>query len=108
VAQFFVFSNLFLVAPIQKVINARSREGLRASKEILSNEIGVVFAVENRATADFWKQPVAGHVTDELEILYFGPDFGEAEFITGGRRRLDGVQTFWTGLNEHRIAAVND
>jgi hypothetical protein len=43
IVQFSVFSNQFLVAQLQKVINADSIEGLRASKEILANEIGVVF-----------------------------------------------------------------
>jgi hypothetical protein len=228
VVQFSVFSNLFLVAQLQKVINAGSLEGMRASKEILANEIGVIFhkpgaglgavsdtdrdgdpaivstegtvdggtfrfkaahfewllrlgevlglgfndmgkrrhgtpstlffcdqlasiygnedpniaegasfAVENWAAAGFWKQLVAGleaykkrecpalplafftwhdrieeqhagHVMDELEELYFGPGFDETKFILGGRRMLDGVQAFWTGLNEHRIAAAYD
>ena len=43
VVQFSVFSNLFLIAQLNKMINADSLEGMRASKEILANEIGVVF-----------------------------------------------------------------
>lgn len=43
VIQFSVFSNQFLVAQLQKMINADTMEGMRASKEILANEIGVVF-----------------------------------------------------------------
>ena len=43
VVQFSVFSNLFLVAQLYKTINADTLEGMRASKEILANEIGVVF-----------------------------------------------------------------
>jgi hypothetical protein len=43
VVQFSVFSNLFLVAQLHKMINADSLEGMRASKEILANEIGVTF-----------------------------------------------------------------
>lgn len=43
VVQFSVFSNLFLVAQLYKMINADSIDGMRASKEILANEIGVVF-----------------------------------------------------------------
>ena len=43
VVQFSVFSNLFLIAQMHKVINAGSIEGMRASKEILANEIGVIF-----------------------------------------------------------------
>ncbi len=44
VVQFSVFSNLFLVAQLLKTINAPALEAMRASKEILANEIGVVFA----------------------------------------------------------------
>lgn len=226
VVQFSVFSNLFLVAQLLKVINAGSLEGMRASKEILANEIGVIFnkpgadlgevsdtdrqgdpeivsvegtvdggtfrfraahfewllnlgaklgldfndmgkrrhgapatlffcdqlaaiygnedpniaegasfAVENWAAAGFWKQLVAGldafkkreqtdlplafftwhdrieeqhagHVMEELEDLYFTPDFDEEKFLKGGRAMLDGVQAFWTGLNEQRLAAA--
>jgi hypothetical protein len=43
IVQFSVFSNLFLIAQLCKMINADSLEGMRASKEILANEIGVVF-----------------------------------------------------------------
>jgi hypothetical protein len=226
IVQFSVFSNLFLIAQLQKVINAGSLEGMRASKEILANEIGVIFnkpgakaadvgdkdregdpeivsiegtvdggtfrfraahfewllrmgevlglgfndmgkrrhgtpstvffcdqlaeiygnedpniaegasfAVENWAAAGFWKQLVAGleafkkreapslplafftwhdrieeqhagHVMDELEELFFTEDFDEEKFIRGGRRMLNGVEAFWTGLNENRIAAA--
>jgi hypothetical protein len=227
VVQFSVFSNLFLVAQLMKVINAGSLEGMRASKEILANELGVIFnkpgsrlsagtdtdregdpeivsiegsvdggtfrfnaahfewllrlgkvldlgfndmgkrrhgkpatvffcdqlaaiygnedpniaegasfAVENWAAAGFWKQLVAGleafkkreapdlplafftwhdriedqhagHVMDELEELFFGADFDEEKFIQGGKKMLDGVEAFWVGLNEHRIAAAH-
>ena len=43
IIQFSVFSNQFLVAQLQKTINADTLEGMRASKEILANEIGVIF-----------------------------------------------------------------
>jgi pyrroloquinoline quinone (PQQ) biosynthesis protein C len=49
VVQFSVFSNQFLVAQLQKTINADTLEGMRASKEILANEIGVVFRPAQRA-----------------------------------------------------------
>ena len=41
--QFSVFSQLFLVAQLQKIINAPTLEEMRDGKEILANEIGVVF-----------------------------------------------------------------
>lgn len=43
VVQFSTFSNLFLIAQLKKTINADTLEGMHASKEILANEIGVVF-----------------------------------------------------------------
>jgi pyrroloquinoline quinone (PQQ) biosynthesis protein C len=51
IVQFSVFSNQFLVAQLQKTINADSLEGMRASKEILANEIGVVFKSRRRQGA---------------------------------------------------------
>ena len=72
---------------------------------------GASFAVENWAAAGFWKQLVAGLEAFKKRDcpslpLAFTPDFDEVKFIDGGRRMLDGVQAFWTGLNEHRIAAA--
>ena len=43
VQQFSVFSQLFIVAQLLKTINARSLEQQRESREILANELGVVF-----------------------------------------------------------------
>ena len=41
--QFSVFSNQFLLAQLHKVLNAETLDEMRASKEILANEIGVGF-----------------------------------------------------------------
>lgn len=41
--QFSVFSNQFLVAALQRVINAPSLEQSRAAREILLNELGVIY-----------------------------------------------------------------
>lgn len=46
IVQFSVFSNQFLVAQLHKMLNAESIEEMRASKEILANEIGVIFSGE--------------------------------------------------------------
>lgn len=43
ITQFSVFSNEFLVAQLRKMLNADSLDEMRASKEILANEIGVTF-----------------------------------------------------------------
>ncbi|VAW83180.1 FIG00857466: hypothetical protein [hydrothermal vent metagenome] len=224
IIQFSVFSNLFLLAQLNKMINADSLENMRASKEILANEIGVIFnsgrttrkadtdiekegdpdlvstegsveggrfrfraahfewllqmgekmdlgftdmgkrhhgtvntlffcdelerlyggtdymssqaasyAVENWAAAGFWDQLVNGfrlfndrtsmqlplsfftwhsrieaqhaaHTQEELEELYFSRKIDEDNFIKKGWEMLDGVQFFWVGLNEKRLA----
>jgi Pyrroloquinoline quinone (Coenzyme PQQ) biosynthesis protein C len=51
--EFSVFSNQFLIAQLHKTINADSLEGMRASKEILANEIGVVFNMPGRREAAY-------------------------------------------------------
>ena len=45
--QFSVFSNQFLIAQLKKMINADTLENMRASKEILANELGVRFQSDN-------------------------------------------------------------
>src|SRR4051794_5557104 len=42
--QFSVFSHLFVEAQLRKVINAADMDTYRAGKEILMNELGVVFS----------------------------------------------------------------
>src|ERR671910_1529044 len=49
--QFSVFSHLFVEAQLRKVINAADLDGYRAGKEILLNELGVVFRPRNGAAA---------------------------------------------------------
>ena len=43
IQQFSVFSNQFLIAALLKVINAASVQQMRAGKEILLNELGVIY-----------------------------------------------------------------
>ena len=52
VVQFSVFSNLFLLAQLNKVINAPTKDEMREGKEILANEIGVVFKPAKKKSAD--------------------------------------------------------
>ena len=47
--QFSVFSNQFLLAALNRVINAGTLEAARESKEILLNELGVIYAGEARS-----------------------------------------------------------
>ncbi len=47
-----MFSNLFILAQLKKALNAPSLEAMRASKEILMNELGVVFRTPTKAPVD--------------------------------------------------------
>jgi len=90
------------------------------------------FAVENWAVAGFWRELVQGlkvfkknhkpdlplgfftwheqvegqhaqHTFDELKDLYYGDyEFDEDKFVLIGNQMLDGVASFWDGLNEER------
>lgn len=217
IQQFSVFSNQFLLAALLKVIHAPTLQQSRASREILLNELGVIyrkldgsqqtedvdpelvstegtvdggicrfraahfewlmgvaedvglhyedigqrkhgtvstlhfcdelkrlygsddpeiaegasFAVENWAAAGFWQEledglmkikrsrlsnlhlaffswhnrveaQHAGHTLEELEEVYFQPNFDRAKFIQGGQRILDAIAVFWDGLNYDR------
>jgi pyrroloquinoline quinone (PQQ) biosynthesis protein C len=93
---------------------------------------GASFAVENWAAAGFWQEledglmhikrtrhphlhlafftwhnhveaQHAGHTLEELEEVYFHPDFDPIKFIQGGREILDAIAIFWDGLNSDRL-----
>jgi hypothetical protein len=59
--QFSVFSHLFLEAQLRKVINAADLDTYRAGKEILMNELGVIFKPGRPGPA-----PTSGDVDPEL------------------------------------------
>ena len=228
IRQFSVFSNQFLIAALLRVINAPTIQQARASKEILLNELGVIyrkpgqpaagpnsrsddekdregdpelvstegtvdggifrfraahfewlcgvaeglglgfadlgkrrhgrpstlqfcdelqrlygsedwqiaegasFAVENWAAAGFWQEledglmeikrtrhphlrlafftwhnrveaQHAGHTMEELEEVFFSPDFERDKFFQGGREVLEAIALFWDGLNQDRL-----
>ncbi|NRB37708.1 MAG: hypothetical protein HRU20_04470 [Pseudomonadales bacterium] len=90
------------------------------------------YAVENWAAAGFWGELISGmkaykerhhidnlpitfftwhnkleanharHTQEELESYYFSNDVDERRFIHEGNEMLDGVYTFWRGLDSHR------
>ena len=93
---------------------------------------GASFAVENWAAAGFWQEledglmqikqtrhphlhlsfftwhnrveaQHAGHTLEELEEVYFKPNFDRAKFMQGGREILDAIAIFWDGLNSDRF-----
>lgn len=83
VVQFSVFSNLFLIAQLHKMINANSLETMRASKEILANEIGVVFKSPNKR-----KTPNSDKATDPKLVSTEGT-------VEGGTFRFQAAHFEW-------------
>jgi pyrroloquinoline quinone (PQQ) biosynthesis protein C len=82
VVQFSTFSNLFLIAQLKKTINADTLEGMHASKEILANEIGVVFN---------HNKPGAGRVADGVD-----PEIVSTEgTVEGGAFRFKAAHFEW-------------
>ncbi|MBW4574179.1 MAG: hypothetical protein KME08_02730 [Aphanothece sp. CMT-3BRIN-NPC111] len=96
---------------------------------------GASFAVENWAAAGFWQELEDGliqikqrrhphlrlafftwhnrveaqhaiHTLEELEEVYFKPDFDRAKFMQGGREILEAIAVFWDGLNDDRLNHV--
>lgn len=92
---------------------------------------GASFAVENWAAAGFWQEledglmrikqtrypqlPLAfftwhnrveaqhaGHTLEELETVYFQPNFDRVKFIQGGQAILEAIAVFWDGLEHDR------
>jgi hypothetical protein len=104
--------------------------------EDTSTALGASFAVENWAAAGFWKELIRGltrfqereapglplgfftwhdmvedqhaqHTWDELEEEFFAhEELDEGKFIQGGVEMLDGVLSFWAGLNADRLANI--
>jgi hypothetical protein len=93
---------------------------------------GASFAVENWAAAGFWQELEEGlmrvkrtrhphlrlafftwhnrveaqhakHTLEELEDVYFQPEFDRTKFIQGGKEILEAIALFWDGLNDDRL-----
>jgi hypothetical protein len=62
--QFSVFSNQFLLASLNRVINADSLESAHESKEILMNELGVIYRKDGASSRAGERQPRTGDVVD--------------------------------------------
>jgi hypothetical protein len=82
--QFSVFSHLFVEAQLRKVINAPTLEQYRAGKEILMNELGVVFRKD---------QPGTG-TTQTAEGEAVNPELVGTEGTVDGSRYRHGAAHF--------------
>ncbi len=85
IVQFSVFSNMFLVAQLWKTVHADSLEGMRASKEILANEIGVVF-----------RSPGHERPEDKVDRHTYDPELVSSEgTVDGGTFRFRAAHFEW-------------
>jgi hypothetical protein len=86
--QFSVFSNLFLIAQLKKMLNADCLESMRAAKEILANEIGVVFNTKTNREAKT--------VQEENKDQEGDPEFVSTEgTVEGGTFRFGAAHFEW-------------
>jgi hypothetical protein len=90
VRQFSVFSNQFLIAALLRVINADSLQQARAAKEILMNELGVIY----RRTDD--KALPAATVDEEAKDRVGDPELVSTEgTVDGGLFRFRAAHFEW-------------
>jgi len=91
VRQFSVFSNQFLVAALLRVINAPTLQQARAAKEILMNELGVIYRrTDGRAT------PGHAAVDDESKDREGDPELVSTEgTVDGGTFRFRAAHFEW-------------
>ncbi|WP_411728318.1 hypothetical protein [Methyloglobulus sp.] len=85
IIQFSVFSNQFLIAQLHKMIHADTLESMRASKEILANEIGVRFKSTRQSTGGDNLGATEGSI--EGGIFHFGA--GHFEWLYNIAQKLD-------------------
>src|SRR4029079_8331966 len=81
--QFSVFSNQFLLAALNRVINADSIESARESKEILMNELGVIY---NPGKSDSRRD--IGDEVDPALVATSGT-------VNGGKFRFEAAHLEW-------------
>jgi hypothetical protein len=85
IIQFSVFSNQFLIAQLNKMIHADTLESMRASKEILANEIGVRFKSTRQTNGGDNLGSTEGSI--ESGIFHFGA--GHFEWLYNIAKELD-------------------
>jgi hypothetical protein len=90
VRQFSVFSNQFLVAALLRVINAPTLQQARAAKEILMNELGVIYRATDR------KEGAARVLDDDSKDREGDPELVSTEgTVDGGTFRFRAAHFEW-------------
>jgi len=94
VRQFSVFSNQFLVAALLRVINAPSLAQARSAKEILMNELGVIYRRVSRANDS--GSAAAAALGDDLKDREGDPELVSTEgTVDGGLFRFRAAHFEW-------------
>jgi hypothetical protein len=89
--QFSVFSHQFVEAQLRKVLNAADLDSYRSGKEILMNELGVVFKPAHGGTAAAGRGPGVSPERDSVD-----PDIVSTEgTVDGGRFRFTAAHFEW-------------
>ena len=90
VRQFSVFSNQFLVAALLRVINAPTLQQARSAKEILMNELGVIYRRKDAMSSP------AHEIADEAKEREGDPDLVSTEgTVDGGLFRFRAAHFEW-------------
>ena len=103
IQQFSVFSQLFLIAQLLKVINAPTKEEMREGKEILCNELGVEFNKSGSIEKGVYR-----HTSSHFEWLAgIAIDLG-FQYQNIGRRNVGSVDTLYFCDELNRLYGSDD
>jgi hypothetical protein len=105
VVQFSVFSNLFLLAQLRKTINADTLAAMRASKEILANELGVAFKPHRAGHSDSAGDNGHGAVEGSVQGGVFRFEAAHFEWLWRTAQAL-GLKFTEIGKPRHATAAT--
>jgi pyrroloquinoline quinone (PQQ) biosynthesis protein C len=95
IRQFSVFSNQFLVAALLKVINSPTLQQSRASREILLNELGVIYRKLNKQKVDEVTESASAQSEEEKD-REGDPEFVSTEgTVDGGICRFRAAHFEW-------------
>jgi len=106
--QFSVFSHLFIEAQLRKCINAPDRESYRAGKEILMNELGVVFAPSGSVEGGSFRFTAGhfewlAHFAETLELRW--DQIGKRTHGTAATLAFCDALVHWYGSDDPSTAA---
>jgi hypothetical protein len=95
--QFSVFSNQFLLAALNRVINADTLQAARESKEILMNELGVIYNNGARHDGEAARAPGAPGANDQAAADREGDPalVSTSGTVDGGKFRFEAAHFEW-------------